>query len=135
MPRSAFGHFNSREAYIIQYTYNKVKGGKDLFILYFWQGRDSKKKDQGIVALQTIEVNKDISSQSEGYGEVEHQIRVVQSKEPDEFMNLFRNHYVIHTTNVSGVRLYDIRDGVPVECQRKYIHISQYACHALDDGN
>jgi hypothetical protein len=64
LPKSQYGHFKSHDNYIIQYTYNKVKGGKDLFVLYFWQGRNSKKKDRGAVALQTIEVNKDLTSSS-----------------------------------------------------------------------
>jgi hypothetical protein len=63
---------------------------------------------------------------------VEQQVRVEQSKEPEEFLNLFQAHYVIHA-NTTGVKLYDVRDGIPVECERKYTHICQHACHVIRD--
>lgn len=99
-------------------------------MLYFWQGRDSKKKDRGTVALQTIEVNKDLSQQGDT-GMVEHQVRVEQSKEPAEFLNLFNGHYVVHQKDDQGWKLYDVRDGIAVACEKQFSNISQYSCHLL----
>ncbi|KAL0479087.1 hypothetical protein AKO1_007892 [Acrasis kona] len=135
--------FDSNETYIIQHTFNRIKGGKDLITLYFWQGRDCGNKDKGTVALQTIEVSKEFdksgqpenSNGSIGAAMVEHQVRVEQGKEPEDFLNLFKNHYVVKDgANQSSARLFDIRDGVAVECQRSYLAINQYACFASDDG-
>jgi len=84
VPYPHIGHFFSADAYIILYSYTKVEGGKSFHILFFWQGRDIKKKDKGTSAYKTVEVNEMIDE-----GVVEHQIRVVQDKEPQAFMNLF----------------------------------------------
>ncbi|KAG2389458.1 hypothetical protein C9374_014018 [Naegleria lovaniensis] len=84
IPYAHIGHFFSGDAFILLYTYTKVEGGKPFHKLFFWQGRDIKKKDKGTSAYKTVEVNEMIDE-----GVVEQQVRVVQDKEPQVFMDLF----------------------------------------------
>ncbi|KAF0979915.1 hypothetical protein FDP41_001068 [Naegleria fowleri] len=84
IPYSHIGHFFSGDAFILLYSYTKVEGGKPFHKLFFWQGRDIKKKDKGTSAYKTVEVNEMIDE-----GVVEQQVRVIQDKEPPLFMDLF----------------------------------------------
>ncbi|EFC46702.1 coronin [Naegleria gruberi] len=85
IPYQHLGHFFTGDAFIILFTYTKIEGGKSFHKLFFWQGRDIKKKDKGTSAYKTVEINEMIDE-----GVVENQIRVVQDKEPKLFLDLFK---------------------------------------------
>jgi hypothetical protein len=87
-PTHMYGHFYSKDAYIVQYTYKKTQDGKEFNTLYFWQGRDTKKSTQGTSAYKTVELSDGV--------EMSKQIRVEQGKEPLDFIQLFKFKLIIH---------------------------------------
>eukprot|EP00004_Rigifila_ramosa_P003356 TRINITY_DN135_c2_g1_i2.p1 TRINITY_DN135_c2_g1~~TRINITY_DN135_c2_g1_i2.p1 ORF type:complete len:540 (+),score=132.74 TRINITY_DN135_c2_g1_i2:1144-2763(+) len=90
------GQFYSGDSFLVLYTYG-VRG-HELHLIYFWQGRHSSIDEKASVALFA----KDLDDQ---FGGEPVQVRVVQGKEPNHFLQLFRGKMVVHEGGVmSGFR-------------------------------
>jgi len=87
LPKEQYGEFFTGDSYIVQFSY-KVNG-KDKYILYFWQGRDSSNDERGASALLVKDMDDKLNHQAT-------QVRVVQGKEPNHFLGLFKGHMVVH---------------------------------------
>jgi advillin len=119
-PKEKHGQFYAGDSFVMKYSY-KNELGKDAFIIYFWQGRDSSQDEKGASAL----IAKDMDDQLKGAA---CQVRVVQGKEPNHFLCLFKGKMVIHDggkasgfknsteadTKTSGTALYHIRGTTPL---------------------
>jgi hypothetical protein len=88
VPKDLFGRFFGGDSYILQYTYLD-ENKKEKYILYFWQGRDSSQDEKGASALLTKEKDDALGGQAT-------QVRVVQGKEPDHFLSLFKGRMIVH---------------------------------------
>ncbi|KAL9657713.1 hypothetical protein ABK040_005066 [Willaertia magna] len=97
IPYPHLGHFYSGDAFILLYSFTKVEGGKLFHKIYFWQGRDIRQKDKGTSAYKTVEIGEMIDE-----GVVENQIRVIQDKEPKEFLDLFLINDTASSVNATG---------------------------------
>lgn len=125
-PRNMYGQFFMGESYIIHYAYTLTPGGKDQHIVFFFIGRDCPTNDKGTAAYLVVELDETLGSMST-------QVRVVQDKEPAQFLAIFKGKYIVHagksTDYIAEVpktktRLYDIRgnDDISihaVECDLK----------------
>jgi Gelsolin repeat/Villin headpiece domain len=103
------GQFYAGDSYIVLYTYEKRN--KPHWIIYFWQGRDSSSDEKGSSALFAKQMDDELGGDPV-------QVRVVQNKEPDHFLALFKGRMVVHTggrasgfANVNDADSYDT-DGV-----------------------
>lgn len=86
--KSKYGQFYQGDSYVLLYTYND-KQGKENYIIYYWQGLDSSQDEKGASALLATALD-------DQYGGAPVQVRVVQNKEPDHFLNLFKGKFIIH---------------------------------------
>jgi len=106
-PEDTYGVFYTGDCYVIQYTYKKA--GKEKYIIYFWQGAKSTTDERGASAIYAQRLDDD-----ELKGEA-LQVRVVQSREPEHFLRIFRGRTVIfmgginNTEPDSKFRLFQIR--------------------------
>lgn len=82
-----YGQFFDSESYVILYKY-MIKN-REVFIIYFWQGKKSSIHEKGSSALLTIDLDDSIGGNAT-------QIRVVQNKEPKHFMKLFKGFIIVH---------------------------------------
>jgi len=73
---------------VMLYTY-KDSRGKENYIIYFWQGLDSSQDEKGASALLATALD-------DQYGGAPVQVRVVQNKEPEHFLGLFKGKFIIH---------------------------------------
>ncbi|KAK3752621.1 hypothetical protein QZH41_018816, partial [Actinostola sp. cb2023] len=80
------GLFFSGDCYIIRYTY-KVNL-KENHIIYFWQGVKSSTEEKAASAMLTDKMDKEM-------GGIAMQVRVVQNKEPEHFLRIFRGRLII----------------------------------------
>eukprot|EP01080_Neovahlkampfia_damariscottae_P001215 gene1215-11305_t len=87
-PKELYGQFFNKDAYIIHFSFQKVEGGKYINKVFFWQGKKSKRNTKGTSAYKTVEFTDKL--------EESEQIRVIQGKEPLNFLKLFKNKYIIH---------------------------------------
>ncbi|KAJ3449756.1 villin [Anaeramoeba flamelloides] len=83
---STYGQFFSGDSYIILYTY--MQGTKECYIIYFWQGRNSSTDEKGSSALLTVELDEELGGQAV-------QTRVIQGKEPNHFLTLFKGKMIV----------------------------------------
>ncbi|XP_008334635.1 gelsolin [Cynoglossus semilaevis] len=108
--KTAFGQFYGGDSYIILYTYRH--GCQDGQIIYMWQGAESSQTEVAASAILAIQMDDKL-----GGGAV--QVRVVQGKEPDHLMSLFKDKPMIiykggtsregGQTKAADVRLFQIR--------------------------
>ena len=103
------GQFYAGDAFIVHYTY-KVNG-RENHLIYFWLGRDSSQDERGAAALLTKELDDSLNGAAT-------QVRVVQNKEPNHFLSLWKGKMVVHVggrasgfKNVADTDSYDT-DGV-----------------------
>jgi len=103
------GQFYGGDSYILKYTY--LKSGKECYIIYFWQGTKSSQDEKAASAVFAVKMDDDV-------GGAATQVRVVQGKEPNHFLALFKGKLVIHEggkasgfKNKADVDSYD-KDGV-----------------------
>lgn len=83
-----YGQFYQGDSYVLMYTYlDKQK--KEAYIIYFWQGLDSSQDEKGASALLAKELD-------DQFGGAPVQVRVVQNKEPEHFLTLFKGKFIIH---------------------------------------
>jgi villin 1/advillin len=115
VPPELNGIFYGGDSYILKYTY--MKSGKECYIFYFWQGNKSSNDEKGASALLTVKMDDEI-------GGAGTQVRVVQGKEPNHFVSLFKGKLIIRsggkasgfknkndhdTYNTSGTSLFSVR--------------------------
>jgi len=115
VPKDLYGLFYGGDSYIIKYTY--IKGGKECYIIYFWQGNQSSQDEKAASAIFTIKFDDEL-------GGAATQVRVVQGKEPNHFLTLFKGNLIIasggkasgfknkndaDSYNASGTSLYHVR--------------------------
>lgn len=99
-----YGQFYSGDCYVILYTYDA--GGRENYIIYYWQGMYSTADERGVSAAMAVALD-------DKYGGKPVQVRVVQGKEPPHFMAMFQGKMVIFTGGkASGFRNTDQRDEV-----------------------
>jgi hypothetical protein len=93
LEKNLYGQFWAGDSFIILYTY-KV-GTKTAWIIYFWQGRDSSNDEKGASALFAKELDDELGGDPV-------QVRVVQNKEPQHFLALFKGKMVVHEGGVAS---------------------------------
>jgi hypothetical protein len=86
--KKEYGQFYQGDSYVMLYTY-KDSRGKENYIIYFWQGLDSSQDEKGASALLATALD-------DQYGGAPVQVRVVQNKEPEHFLALFKGKFIIH---------------------------------------
>lgn len=87
IPKEKYGEFYCGESYIVLYTY--IWKNKDCYLIYFWQGRKSRVQEKGSSALLTIQLDDQLQGQAK-------EVRVVQNKEPEHFLRIFKGKFFIH---------------------------------------
>lgn len=85
--RATYGQFYGGDSYVLLYTY--LVNSKENYIIYFWQGNDSSTDEKGASALIAKEMD-------DARGGAPVQVRVVQNKEPNHFLRLFKGKMVVH---------------------------------------
>lgn len=93
VPKSQYGQFFSGDSYILLYTY--LAKNREKYIIYFWQGRDSSSDEKGASALLTKQLDDSMNGEPV-------QVRVVQNKEPNHFLALFKGRMVVHHGGVAS---------------------------------
>lgn len=115
-----YGRFFSGDSYIILYNFKRMN--KECAVIYFWQGRDSTRNEKGTSAYLTIDLNEKLGSQ------VQHQIRVVQNKEQQHFLNLFKNNLI--TFNGKQRPLNNIKKGLFEVIGDEHVRVQEVEMHA-----
>ncbi|EDR27834.1 coronin, putative [Entamoeba dispar SAW760] len=120
-PKELYGHFFSKEAFLIQYTFYPEGSEKAQHIVYFWQGRDASIMDMGTLAHKVVETS--------GTVDTSVQVRVVQGKEPKEFLKIFKGKFIIHLGGYNEYydkrpEIYEIRGREKYLCKATQIPIS-----------
>jgi len=120
VPPELNGILYGGDSYILKYTYKK--NGKECFIFYFWQGNKSSQDEKAASALLTVKMDDELGG---GFP----QVRVVQGKEPNHFIALFKGKLLIRSGgkasgfknradvdsyNNSGTALFGIRGTNPL---------------------
>lgn len=109
VPKASYGQFFSGDSYIVLYRYKNA--GRDSYLLYMWQGRDSTTDEKTASALLTVDLSAGLQDLPGA------QVRVVQNKEPSHFLSLFAGKMVVRTGDAtsaaasaaSGTHLFHIR--------------------------
>jgi len=86
-PVDKYGQFYAGDSFLILYTYQRW--GKESYIIYFWQGRDSSTDEKAASALWAVNFDDERGGSAT-------QVRVVQNKEPNHFLTLFKGKMIIH---------------------------------------
>lgn len=93
LDKNLYGQFWAGDSFIVLYTY-KINS-KTAWIIYFWQGRDSSLDEKGTSALLAKEIDDELGGDPV-------QVRVVQNKEPQHFLALFKGKMVVHEGGVAS---------------------------------
>eukprot|EP01117_Protostelium_nocturnum_P005704 TRINITY_DN205_c0_g1_i1.p1 TRINITY_DN205_c0_g1~~TRINITY_DN205_c0_g1_i1.p1 ORF type:complete len:1692 (+),score=893.77 TRINITY_DN205_c0_g1_i1:53-5128(+) len=78
------GKFYSGHSYIVTYAFGL---NEKSYIIYFWQGRDGSKNEKGTSAALSMNLAKKLPGAN--------QVRVVQGKEPADFLKLFKGKFLV----------------------------------------
>ena len=115
LEKGLYGQFFGGDSYVILYTY--MLNNKESYIIYFWQGQESSQDEKASAALHAVNLD-------DKYGGAPVQVRVVQNKEPDHFLLVFKGRMIVHaggkasgfknrvdkdSYDVDGTRLFHIR--------------------------
>eukprot|EP00727_Mastigamoeba_balamuthi_P001929 m51a1_g11733 hypothetical protein (1066) ;mRNA; r:124365-128840 len=105
VPKERYGQFHSGHSYIILFSYNLLGGiSARSYMIYFWQGVDSPKIDQGTAAAIVLSMAKKCPGAQ--------QVRLMQSYETPHFCKLL-GHVVVHSGHegdpATPVRMYHVR--------------------------
>eukprot|EP00752_Nemacystus_decipiens_P014256 g12677.t1 len=92
-PKEKYGQFYGGDCYVMLYTY--LVGGRESYLIYFWQGRESTQDEIGASALLAKDMDDKLNDAAV-------QVRVVMGKEPKHMRNLFKGHLVIHSGGVAS---------------------------------
>ncbi|ESO84882.1 hypothetical protein LOTGIDRAFT_221805 [Lottia gigantea] len=95
VPEDTYGVFYSGDCYILLYTYQK--SNRDHYIIYFWQGNKSTIDERGASALLAQNLD---DTELDGAAV---QIRVVQGREPEHFLRLFKGKMLILMGGINNV--------------------------------
>ena len=87
------GQFYSGDSYIVLYSY-KI-GTKPAWIIYFWQGTHSSQDEKAVSALLAVQLDDELGGDPV-------QVRVVQGKEPNHFLALFKGKFVCHRGGIAS---------------------------------
>jgi len=90
---STYGQFYSGDSYIILYSYKIAN--KNAWIIYFWQGRNSSTDEKATAALLAKDLDDSLGGEPV-------QVRVVQGKEPNHFLSLFKGKFIVHEGGVAS---------------------------------
>jgi advillin len=93
VPAASHGQFYSGDSFIVLYTWPSKSNQKP--IIYFWQGRSSSTDEKGASALLAQQLDQSM-------GGLAVQVRVVQGKEPNDFLSLFKGRMVVHEGGVAS---------------------------------
>ncbi|CAD7966095.1 unnamed protein product [Amoebophrya sp. A120] len=146
IPEDSYGEFYAGDSYIIEYVYRTSPGGKiEEALLYFWQGEDSTADEKGASAILCAKFD------TERFGGQATQIRVVQGKEPSNFLRLFAGKMILHKggcdsgfrstrasaeetsgDSKSDLKLYHIRGLTPSECKALEITVDAKLLNSND---
>jgi len=88
VPEDLEGQFYAGDSYIVRFKYQK--DGKDHYIIYFWQGRQSSADEKGAAAILATKMDDELGGQAT-------QVRVPMYKEPSHFVRIFKGKMVIHS--------------------------------------
>ncbi|XP_058948770.2 gelsolin, cytoplasmic [Pocillopora verrucosa] len=80
------GVFFSGDSYVIKYSF--TENWRRQIIIYFWQGARSSLDERAASAMLADQMDKNL-------GGIATQIRVVQNKEPEHFLRMFRGRFII----------------------------------------
>lgn len=80
------GMFFCGDSYVIKYSY--TANWKRQIIIYFWQGAKSSIDERAASAMLADQMDKKL-------GGIATQVRVVQNKEPEHFLRMFRGRFII----------------------------------------
>ncbi|PSN34433.1 Gelsolin, partial [Blattella germanica] len=112
---STNGMFFGGDSYIIKYTYEK--NGRESYIIYFWQGRDSTQDERAASAIHAVRMDDELGGKAV-------QVRVTQGNEPRHFLRIFKGKMIVFlggkasgfrnlrdhdTYDVDGTRFFQIR--------------------------
>ncbi|XP_065051473.1 villin-1-like isoform X2 [Rhopilema esculentum] len=89
VPQSSdmLGIFFGGDSYVILYTYKK--NSKENYVVYYWLGHSSTQDEQGAAALHAVGIDDKL-------GGAAVQVRLVQGKETEHFMRIFKGRMVIY---------------------------------------
>ncbi|XP_076464098.1 advillin-like [Babylonia areolata] len=108
-PEAMHGTFYTGDCYLVLYTYTKGTSRVEHYLLYFWQGAKSSTDEKGASAIfaQRMDDNE--------LNGAAVQVRVVQGREPEHFLTIFKGKMVIFLGGInnkepdSSTRLFQIR--------------------------
>jgi len=136
--KKEYGQFYQGDSYVMLYTYKDSKG-KENYIIYFWQGLDSSQDEKGASALLATALD-------DQYGGAPVQVRVVQNKEPEHFLALFKGKFIIHkggkgsgfknstekTTVAAANRMYHVKGTNEFNTKAQEVEFSASALNSND---
>lgn len=96
VPEKEHGVFYEGDCYVILYTYQVKKYEKH--IIYYWQGLKSSTDEKGASAIIAQQIDDEM-------GGSPVQVRVVQNKEPEHFLRVFKGRMIVMKGGIeSGFR-------------------------------
>jgi len=87
VPENQYGEFYMGDCYIILYAY--LQGNMEHYLLYYWIGVDASQDEAGTAAIKAVELDDKLQGRA-------IQIRIVQGKEPPQFMSIFSGKIAIY---------------------------------------
>jgi hypothetical protein len=112
-PKDQYGQFYGGDSYVMLYAY-KDKRGKEAWIIYFWQGLASTQDEKGASALLAMKMDDEL-------GGAPVQVRVVQGKEPEHFLRMFKGRMIIHEGGAaSGFKNVNAKDSYDTDGTRLF---------------
>eukprot|EP01018_Ginkgo_biloba_P033542 Gb_40777 [translate_table: standard] len=107
VPKEEVGKFYSGDCYMILYTYHSGDRKEDYF-LCFWLGQQSTQEDQAVAARLTNTMANSLKGRPV-------QGRILQGKEPAQFIGLFQNMVILKGGLSPGYRKYITEKGLQDE--------------------
>ncbi|TKR93319.1 hypothetical protein L596_007799 [Steinernema carpocapsae] len=135
-PLEELSVFKETECYVVQWKYRverqgirKFDGsqrehdtGRQRAAYFYWLGRSTTPKEQGLCALALRDMDKDRR---------EH-VRILQNFEPEVFISLFKGRFIVEG---SGSRVYLVRNSYPsamlLEEVAEPVHLRSQACYIV----
>ncbi|XP_076311001.1 gelsolin, cytoplasmic-like isoform X1 [Tachypleus tridentatus] len=102
---SIYGFFFGGDSYVLKYTYEKE--GREMYIIYFWQGLNSSQDEKAASAILTVKMDNELGGKAV-------QVRVVQGSEPQHFLRIFKGKMVVfmggHASGFRNIHDHDTYD-------------------------
>ncbi|XP_022257425.1 gelsolin, cytoplasmic-like, partial [Limulus polyphemus] len=124
---SIYGFFFGGDSYVLKYTYEKE--GREMYIIYFWQGLNSSQDEKAASAILAVQMDNDLAGKAV-------QVRVVQGSEPQHFLRIFKGKMVVFmgghasgfrnihdhdTYDVDGTRMFQIKGTSDVDTRAQQV--------------